>query len=312
MTLRRAVLTALPFVGLALTLFILSRLVDLGTAFTALATARWDWTAAAMFMTLLAPFIVAVKLWLVLRIIDYPTTVARCWSAVLAAVTLNAVLPGRGGDFVRAAFLAEGPGTLGLLVGAVMLERLIDVFTLGLLALIASFGGGAGVIPWVAAAACAAAVGAIGIMSLGHRLPYKADLAERVGRSARRMYARPGLAAALVFTSLLSWVNNVAAMDFALRAVGAELPWVAVARAAPIAILAGIVPVSVSGIGTRDTALMLLLSPYGQKEAIVAGAFGYTVLMSWFLAAFGLLALGRETLRRVRAKADAGRAEARG
>lgn len=307
---RRLVLGALPFLGLALTLYILGRLVNLTAALSALASAQWDWAAAAIFMTLLAPVIVAVKLWFVLKIIDYPASVARCWSAVLAAVTLNAVLPGRGGDLVRAAFLAEGPGTLGLLVGAVMLERFVDVFTLGLSSLLASIGGDAGVVPWIATLACAAAVGAVGVMSLGHKLPFKADLAERVGRSARQMFRKPGLALALVLVSLASWVNNVVVMGFCLRAVGAELPVVAVARATPIAILAGILPVSVSGIGTRDTALLLLLSDYGQQTQVVAGAFGYTVLTSWFLAAFGLAALGRETLRRVRSRADSARAEA--
>jgi uncharacterized protein (TIRG00374 family) len=123
------------------------------------------------------------------------------------------------------------------------------------------------------------------------------------------MFRKPGLAAALVLVSLASWVNNVVVMGFCLRAVGAELPIIAVARATPIAILAGILPVSVSGIGTRDTALMLLLSDYGQQTQIVAGAFGYTVLTSWFLAAFGLAALGGETLRRVRSRADAARAD---
>ena len=98
---RRLVLGALPFWGLALTLYILGRLVNLTAALSALASAQWDWAAAAIFMTLLAPVIVAVKLWFVLKIIDYPASVARCWSAVLAAVTLQAVLPGRGGDLVQ-------------------------------------------------------------------------------------------------------------------------------------------------------------------------------------------------------------------
>lgn len=305
--LRRIILAILPFIGLALTVFILSRLVNLGDVLAILAVARLDWSLAAVAMTLLAPVIVGIKLWIVLRIIDYPATVSRCWSAVLAAVTLNAVLPARGGDFMRAAFLADGPGTLGLLLGAVMLERLIDVFTLGLLSLLASIGGQAGIVPWIASAACVSAVIAIGIMSLGHRLPFKAALAERVGRAARKLFVRPGLAVALLLTSLLSWINNVALMDFCLRAVGAILPLVAVLRATPVAILTGILPISISGIGTRDTAMMLLLSNFGQNEAVVAGAFGYTILTSWFIAAFGLAALGRETLRRYRATAKADR-----
>jgi hypothetical protein len=270
-----------------------------------LAEARWDWGAAAVAMTLLAPVVVGVKLWIVLRIIDFPTTISRCGSAVLAAVTLNAVIPGRGGDLVRAAFLADEPGTVGVLLGAVLLERVIDVGTLGLLALIASVGGGAGWVPWLAAAACAASLVAIVVLAIGHRVPIRPELAERVGRTARRMLQRPALALALVGSSLLSWINNVAIMGFCLRAVGATTGWVDIARATPIAILAGIAPISVSGIGTRDTAMLLLLRGHGADAAITAGSFGYTILTSWFLAAFGIAALGRETLRRTRDRATA-------
>lgn len=297
----------LPLLGLPLALWQLGQLVDLRQTLRTLAAARGDYATAAMVLTVLAPIIVAFKLRFVLRIIDYPASFERCWSAVLAAVTLNAILPGRGGDLVRAAFLAEGPGTLGLLVGAVMLERLVDVFTLGLLALVASIGGGAGIIPLLAVVVCVAALSAVGAMSLGHRMPIKAEHAERVGRAAQQMFRRPRLMAGLVGTSILSWAGNIGIMDLCLRAVGAELPVIEVVRATPIAILAGIVPVSVSGIGTRDTALLLALSPLGNAEAIVAGSFGYTVLTSWFLAAFGVAALGKETLRRARARAAVAR-----
>jgi uncharacterized membrane protein YbhN (UPF0104 family) len=290
----------LPFVGLTLTFVLLARFVDMKAALNALVSADLAWLFAAAVATLLAPVIVGWKLWIVVRIVDVAVPFSRCWSAVLAAVTLNAVLPGRGGDFVRAGLLADGPGSTSLLLGAVLLERLVDVFTLGLLALLASASGDAGVVPWLGAAACGAAVLAVVAMALGHRVPFKPELAERLGRAARRLSARPGLGALLVLTSLLSWLNNVGVLALCLEAVGGRVPLLALARAVPIAILAGIAPVTVGGIGTRDAALVALLARYGQPEAVVAAGLAYTALTSWFLAAFGLLALRREVLARAR------------
>lgn len=305
--LRRGLAVVLSVGGLVGAVSLLAATVDLAAAGAALAGAHRGWLAAAAGMSLLLPVLVAVKLMLVLRLIDVQRSFSRCWSAVMAAVTLNAVIPGRGGDFVRAAFLAEGPGTLLLVVGAVLVERLLDVLMLGLMAGAASLVGGAGVVTWIALAVCAAAVGALVALALGHRLPVRPEAAERAGRAARALRDRPGLAIAILAMTAVCWTNNVATMELSLRAVGADIPTQAVYEATPIAVLTGILPISVNGIGTRDAAMVMLLAGRAAKEQIVAGAFAYFLLNGWFLAVIGVVALGRETLRRVRAQADAAR-----
>lgn len=306
-TVKRALTLAVSVAGLVGSVAVLATQVDLPQAMTLLASAHRGWLLAAAGMTLMAPVLVAIKLLLVLRLIDFRAPFARAWSAVLAAVTLNAIVPGRGGDFVRAAFLAEEPGTLSLLVGAVLVERLLDVFVLGAMAGAASLGGDAGVVPLVALGTCAAAVGALVALGLGHRLPIRKDTAERAGRAARALVARPGLTAAILAMTLVCWANNVATMDLSLRAVGADIPTLAVYRATPVAVLTGILPLSINGVGTRDAAMLYLLQGYGQRESIIAGTVAYFLLNGWFLAVLGIAALGRETLRRVRARADAAR-----
>lgn len=305
--LRRGVGVLLSVGGLVAAVAVLAATVDLGAAAATLGSAHRGWLAAAAGMSLLAPVLVALKLLLVLRLVDVRRSFGRCWSAVMAAVTLNAVIPGRGGDFVRAAFLAEEPGTLSLLVGAVLVERLLDVLMLGLMAGAASLAGGGGVVTWIALAVGAVAVGAVAALALGHRLPVRPEAAERAGRAARALGSRPGLAMVILGMTAICWTNNVATMELSLRAVGADIPTLAVYEATPIAVLTGILPVSVNGIGTRDAAMVMLLAGRAAKEQIVAGAFAYFLLNGWFLALIGMVALGRETLRRVRVQADAAR-----
>lgn len=300
----------LPFVGLAVGLLLLHRLVDLPSALARILEADPAWIGVALGLMLLAPVLVAVKLWSFVHVAGETVTIGRCWSAVMAAVALNAALPGRGGDIVRAVFLADTPGTVSLLLGVVLLERLVDVFTLGLLSLIAAVFGGVSVATPLALGVCVAAMGAIGAMALGHRSPWKPALAERVGRAARRMPGAPGLTALGVVASLLSWAVSVALMGACLKAVGAVFLAMDVARATPVAILAGIVPITVGGIGTRDTALVLLLGDPAQGDRVAAGAFLYTAISLWLQGLLGLGALGRETLRRTRRAAERERADA--
>ena len=292
----------LPFMGLLLALAVLFRMVDLRQVMAAIASADPVWILAAVMAILFAPLWVAAKVWCLVRVAGEPRSLRRCWSAVLAAVALNSVIPGRGGDLVRAVFLTDQPGTTGLFLGVVLLERLIDVFTLGLVALAASWSAGLSIATVVAFGASTAAVGVMVLLSLGHKLPFKQQLAEQIGRTARGMRAKPGLSAAAVGLSALAWLNNVLVMFLALQALRVAVPFAAVARSTPIAILAGIVPVSVSGIGTRDTAFVLLLGDYAAANVIAAASFIYTALTMWLLALFGLGALGTETLRRTRAE----------
>ncbi len=305
--LRRVVGLVLSVGGLFASIYVLATQVDLAAAGRALGQAHRGWLLAAAGLSLLAPVLVGLKLMLVLRLVDFRAAWGRTASAVLAAVTLNAVVPGRGGDFVRAAFLADEPGTLALLLGAVLVERLLDVFVLGVMALAASVGGGAGPVPWIAAATCVAALGSLGALGLGHKLPVRREAAERASRAAKALVARPGLTVAILAMTLVCWAGNIASMDLALRAVGADIPTIEVVRATPIAVLTGILPISVNGIGTRDAAMVYLLGALAPREQIVAGTFAYFLLNGWLLAALGVVALGRESLRRVRRRADAAR-----
>jgi len=111
---------------------------------------------------------------------------------------------------------------------------------------------------------------------------------------------RPKYAIMALSLSFLAWVNNAAMLVVTLRAVGVTAPFIETYRAAAVGILAGIVPVSVSGIGTRDTVLVLTLEPYGQGASVAAGSLLFTILMYWFLALVGSLSLGRETLAAVK------------
>ena len=306
----RVLRVVVPVVGLAVGLALLHWLVDLPAVFRRLADADPAWILVAVALNSLAPVVVAVKVQAYVRLAGETVTFRRAWSAVMAAVALNAVLPARGGDLIRAVFLAENRGTVSLLVGVVVLERLVDVFTLGLLSLVAALFGGVTVATALATGACLAAVAAILVMASGHRLPWKTELAERVGRAARRVPAHPGPMLLGFACSLVSWGLNIVLMGALLRAVGVVASPAAVARATPVAILAGILPVTLGGIGTRDTTFVLLLGDGTNGDRIAAAAFLYTAITLWLQGLLGSAALGRETLRRTRRAAEDARSGA--
>lgn len=288
----------MPFVGLAIGVTALVLLVDVQGALVALVGADARWVAGAVGLALNATLLVGVKLWCVVRIVGLRRGFRETWSAVMAGVALNAVIPGRGGDLVRAVFLAKEPGSMAVLLGAVLFERLIDVGTIGLLVLLTGVA-----LDWVTGLAIFVVLAAIGgtltLGLLGPRSPIRPDLGERVARTAGRAVTAWPWTLAAIALSLAAWANNAALMVCALRAVGADIPTFEALRATAVAILAGIVPVSISGIGTRDTVLVLLLESFGQGDQVAAAGLIYTALVYWFLALVGAVALGPTTLRSV-------------
>ena len=296
---------AVPFVGLVGAIFVLSWTVDFAAAGAALVSAEPRWLAACAGLALTATVIVGFKLWAVVRIVGVRRSFRETWSAVVAGLTLNAVLPGRGGDLVRAVFLSRDPKTLPVLLGAVLYERIVDVGTLGGLVLLT--GIQYDVVTFVAFAVVAASVGGGGLLAiLGPRSPIRPDLGERLSRAAALAIQRPFWSGTAIVLSLLAWLNNALLMVCALHAVGSPVPVLDGVRAASIGIMAGIVPVTISGIGTRDAAFIWALGGSVPSEQAAAAGLLYTAFIYWFLALLGTLALGSQTLRAVRTQVRAG------
>ena len=64
----------------------------------------------------------------------------------------------------------------------------------------------------------------------------------------------------------------------------------------PLVVFAGLMPLTGSGIGTRDSARVILLSKHLPTEEATLVGFGYTVLGYWLLALIGLPAMLREVV----------------
>ncbi len=298
---RRRLLLALPLAGMIGSLSLVVWLVDPAAVMSTMASADPTWLAGAVAFAFLCPAIAAGKLRLLLVAVELPVSMRRCVSAVLAAITLNAVVPGRGGDFIRAVFLTDTRDAFGVVLGAVLLERIIDIFVLGALAVGLSLGfGSTGASTWLGLGACGAAMAAFGVLASGHRSPIARETAERVSRAVRSVCRRPRILLATVFLSAVSWITIIAAVVCCFRAVRSSVPFAAIVQNTPIAIIAGSAPISVSGIGTRDGALLLLLRGYGSDAEIVAASFLFTAINFGLLPLVGFLALGRETLRKLR------------
>lgn len=292
-----------PLVGFVAAITALARVVDFPAAFGAVAQVEPGWLGVAILLAILSTVLASARLWFFLYAGGQPCRLRRCWSAVMAALALNAVLPSRGGDMVKAVFLADQRRNAVPLLGIIVLERVVDVFVLASLVVIAALAE-----RWLTAgllglAAMLVPVAAVVLLRFLHRLPFTPQRLLRLSEGVRSALSHPRYSLAGLGVAVLVWVNVNLIMAALLRAVGAELSVWKVMAATPLAILVGILPLSISGIGTRDGVLVLLLGAHAAEERVLAAGLLYTVVSYWLLATLGVGALGFETIRKVNAAA---------
>jgi uncharacterized protein (TIRG00374 family) len=229
----------------------------------------------------------------------------QCYAAGLFA---NLCLPGIvGGDILRAGLAQKVGGRPAPVILGSVLDRVMDVVTLGILIAGGSIALGAvHQSKWTAALA-AVAIGGLGLgavvlplvllRSSVRRWPTKwRRPVRRMQAAIRSLFRRPGVWATAQLYSLTiqgGFVLLNAAIGWSL---GIDAPLAAWFVAWPMAKLAGLIPISLGGLAVREAALASLLLPFGVSASlgVAASLLWQTILIAGGLAAgFAWLMLRR-------------------
>jgi hypothetical protein len=277
-------------VGLFVSLVLLAVIwwqVDVDAIRAAMAAADPWWLAIGLATLIPLTIVTALRFTMLSRA---PFGLWPATRLILGASTLNLVLPSKLGDVAKAVVLTGRHGfDAKLAVALVVMERSLDMAALlfwGVLAML-----------WVGASAPLMLLGAAGTGALllvllvllsplriaarlialaGRLLPGKAGrwvagFAEEWQGAVAWFWSAPGRVAAVALVSLAIWGGHLAQFWLFAQGLGA-VPFLDNMAFATLAILAGLLPFTMAGIGTRDAAILLLYAPYlGPGEAAVLG-----------------------------------------
>jgi uncharacterized membrane protein YbhN (UPF0104 family) len=228
--------------------------------------------------------------------------------AQLFANVLNSFLPSKSGEMVKAVFLRRHGG-LSMGIGTVLLERAVDFCVLGLLGIFGYFVSGAlwGLITGIILI-LGIIVGAACVLVLPlDRLPLSkrwVGAADDVTRVFHSWIKNPKAMVQTVAGSVGLWSLGGIVVFSLVAACGRGETWAYACSIYPLAILAGLVPLTVSGIGTRDSAFVALLSVHIPLEEATLVGIGYTVFAYWFLCLVSLPIVGWEIVAYIRSRSD--------
>ncbi|MBD2105270.1 lysylphosphatidylglycerol synthase transmembrane domain-containing protein [Leptolyngbya sp. FACHB-261] len=242
------------FLGLASTFFVITALVS---------AERWRWMLLGL---------VELPRWTALKIF-------------LAAGALNIIT--KAGDMVKAYFLnVEGITGLGQGLNSVIVEKLLDmaglcvVFLLGV-TLMGRFDPLVGAVMVFAFSVLTVTLLLLTLDSPSNRLfaaLLKLTQGLAKGKITRSLLEAQSFIAHLkrnpwrfwgiIGASLGVWFLHLTQIYLFFRTLNLDLPVPLVFGLAPIAILAGLLPVTLGGMGTRDAALIAIFAPYAPPEQL--------------------------------------------
>lgn len=277
-------------IGLLVSLALLAILwwqVDLDAIAAAARAADPLWLGAGLVTIIPLTLVTALRFTMLSRV------AVGLWPAtrlILGAATLNLVLPSKMGDLAKGLVLTGRHGfSTQLAVAVVVMERSLDMAALLFWGVLAMLWLGQGQPLMLLAAAGTGALLllllillsplrlASGLLMVGSRLlpgragRWLAGFAGEWQTAVAWFWSEPGRVAAVALVSLAIWGGHLAQFWLFAQGLGA-VPFLDNMAFATLAILAGLLPFTMAGIGTRDAAILFLYAPFlGPGEAAVLG-----------------------------------------
>ena len=223
---------------------------------------------------------------------------------ILAASTLNMVLPSKMGDIAKAYFMRDRGHLSGsLALSLVVFEKACDLLSLLLWCVF-----GLMLYPnkdwlfWIMTLAVVSGL-LLGILllsspkiaqwsfrTLGRIAPKTihpklVKLSHAWGEMHSYFWGDRRQLLRITLTSIVIWFFHLLQIWFFILALRASTPFLANLALSPLAILAGLLPLTFAGVGTRDAALILFYQPY--FSAATGAALGLLCTSRYLLPAIG-------------------------
>jgi len=248
---------------------------------------RWFW--AAIIVTLFFPVFSSLRWFYLLEGADIKVRFYDLFKMVWGAWILS-VIPGRLGDFARVVGLPEHSNKT-VALGTVFLEKVIDIFILlaiGLagLIIIGNFKvSGVVLATMFAGCLCLITLGKIARLA-PKRFEEKISLLKE---ALVKIKDRPSCLAKSALSSFVNWMLSILQVYFLFLAVGQTVSMTSIMAWLPISIFAGLIPITIAGMGTRDSALIYFFLPLATAGSIITVGIWYSLLGYWVLSVVGFV-----------------------
>jgi uncharacterized membrane protein YbhN (UPF0104 family) len=224
--------------------------------------------------------------------------VGEAFKLTLVSGALNVFVPAKAGDLIKSYFVAKrGHTSTGVAIAIIVYERLCDMFGLIFWCLLGWFVGRPEVtsLPfafWVllggGGALCGVLISSERAAAVWRAVMMRTIPDGRLRKVRQLAVGWPDLLEVLrsrrkwiVPFSLLLWLAHLFQIWLFTVTLSLHVPFTVCASLSAVALMAGQLPLTIAGLGTRDVALVVLLAPYMAPES--AAAMGVLISTRNFL-----------------------------
>lgn len=239
--------------------------------------------------------IIGIERWRLLINTKYNLDFKTAFRIYFIGETLNIILPSKAGDISKAYFVKKFKGySASYAVSTVVFEKILDllaistIFMVGFLLAKSSFGFLDIIFGFVIF------VSLVFVMfvyfdkiTIIKNTVYKLNkqklinIYEDISEFIKNIRNKKSLLLSIVLISVLFWAGHLFQIYLFFHAANVEIPYIEVIYYVPIAIIVGLVPITVGGIGTRDATLLVLLGGIYPAESIVLA--GLLISLRYFI-----------------------------
>ncbi len=276
--------------------------MDLVKTGALLSELKWKWLLVCVVSTCCMPLCAMCRWLSVIRAQRQKTTIRLrlALKAQLMANVFNSILPSKAGELAKAYYLKDQMG-LSQSIGIVVLERLVDLLILGLLGLFGYFSTRS---YWGVIAGSTLVLGSLVIILVTAWFPVErftaiqkyADKIKDFRNVFHLWNKKPMLILQTCFYSLATWCCGGITVFALLQGLGEKASAGFVFAVYPLMVLAGMMPFTISGIGTREYAFVILTAGNLSTETATLAGIGYTFFTYWFIAVISLPVIAWESV----------------
>lgn len=265
--------------------------IDFKQIISILARADKTYLFLAFILSLAQIFIASLRFYFFLCAAETKVRLSKCIEAVMKAIAYNSFIPSKGGDLLKAFVLSSQKSKIIRITGVAIVERIVDLFVVILISLV-----GLLVIDQYKYAIisvlllCSLCI-ILFILKRIKQLPLIKQKLYSIKDLDNIFITNWKSSIIAVISSFFFWFINLLIIILLLKSVGLNLAYFKIFAYWPFAMVSGILPLSISGFGTRDGVFVYLLDNPQFTEPILTATFLYTILLYWLLSLISLLLL---------------------
>src|SRR3989344_787504 len=243
------------------------------------------------FATMIPTFILSVVRWhSILRSAGFNVSFWKIFKIIGSSMSLS-IVPGRLGDLARS-YPLRNQIPISQSIGTIVLEKIIDICVL----LVFS---GVGLLllghPVFAGLVFFLAIGAIPLLEILNivikKLPLKSGLVNKLQDAVsvlNKVKQRKAILSMAILASSANWTLSMFQVYWLFKAVGSIVPFSAIFAFQPLSIFMGLIPITIAGVGTRDSAILYFFRNFAAPEQSLAVGILYGLQSYWITALLGI------------------------